>query len=147
MEVRHHRRTIDTGFRLSGAALCGASWMAIRTLAHMRLAPLPASPGLMAAALAIVGLICASAGGAILSNGIRLFDQIEIGERWKTSGAVAAKVAKSAPQAYGLEQHVPLTSLPANYGSGFIKHNPAASPVASLFMLARPASDVEEHRS
>lgn len=84
MQDWHHRRSTDLGLRLGGVALCGVSWLAIRTLVHTRLAPWPASPGLMAFGLAAVGFICASAGAALLSIGHHIFDEIEIGERWRT---------------------------------------------------------------
>ena len=84
MQGWHHRRTTDLGLRLGGVALCGVAWLAIRTLLHMRLAPWSASPGLLALGLAALGFVGASAGAALLSIGHHIFDEVVIGERWRT---------------------------------------------------------------
>jgi hypothetical protein len=92
MQHRHQGRSTDLGLRLSGAALCGVTWLAIRTLFHMRMAPWPASPGTLAYALAVIGFVCGSAGAALLTLGRHIFDEVEIGERWRTRTIVKQSV-------------------------------------------------------
>ena len=97
MQDWHHRRSTDVGLRLGGAMLCGISWLAIRTFVHIRLATLPASPGLLAFALATLGFICASAGSALLTIGHHIFDEVEVSERWRSRPAAKERLEVATP--------------------------------------------------
>lgn len=89
----HHDWRTDIGMRAGGVALCGAAWLAVRTLAHLRFPSLPASPGPLAFALAFAGFVTASAGTAMLALGHHLFDQVEVSERWRPHRPVTGNVS------------------------------------------------------
>lgn len=108
MQTWRHKRTTDLGLRLGGAALSGLSYLAFRSLAEIRLPALPASPGLLAFALAAVGFACASAGCAFLMLGHHVFDQIEISSRWQPHAALErTHKALDADQAARRKQDAP----------------------------------------
>ncbi|MDO6415606.1 hypothetical protein Q4F19_14545 [Sphingomonas sp. BIUV-7] len=92
MRNGYHERTTDFGIRLSGAALCGIAYWALRSLAHMHLT---ASPGWPAFALAALGFLCASLGSAFVMLGRHILDDVEISARWASSSTRAQRDAVS----------------------------------------------------
>ena len=76
----HHSRTTDLSLRLSGAALCGLAWLAIRTLLQQRLS---LGMGPAAFALAGVGFLGASIGAMLLMIGHHIFDDVETSAQWR----------------------------------------------------------------
>jgi hypothetical protein len=115
MDHWHQKRAADIGLRSGGAALCSLSWLAFRTLFHLRLAPWPAAPGSSAFALAAIGFLCASAGAALLVLGHHMFDEIELGERWRASTVVEYRA--DAPTPGNRERFEPLEGALASLSS------------------------------
>lgn len=82
-DVRHDWKT-DIELRLCGAASCGVSYLAIRSLMALHLSESQMSQSALPFFLAGIGFLCASAGAAVLVLGHHIFDQVEISERWRT---------------------------------------------------------------
>ncbi|HEY0594324.1 hypothetical protein [Sphingopyxis sp.] len=80
----HREKRIDTGLRLGGALLGGASSLAVWRLAALHLSGPHPDPGIDALFLAVAAFLCASLGTILLTQGRHIFDRIELGERWRT---------------------------------------------------------------
>jgi hypothetical protein len=81
MAAWHRSRRADLGLRACGLGLCAVAYLAIARL--VAVAQPPQSPGALAFALAAVGFLGASAGGAMALFGSHLFDEVEISARWQ----------------------------------------------------------------
>lgn len=84
MIVWHEKRGADLMLRLGGAALLGCAWLLGRWLwSLVRGYP----PHDVTAPEFLVGMAmfcCASPGAAMVALGRRLFDRVQISERWAT---------------------------------------------------------------
>ena len=81
MTAWHRSRRADLGLRAAGLLFCWLSYAALARLAAMHMAP-PAA-GIAAFGLAAIGFVGASGGSALLFLGNHLFDEIDVGARWR----------------------------------------------------------------
>jgi hypothetical protein len=81
MATWHRSRSADLGLRALGLALCGVAYLALSRLIATTQPAQPASA--IALALAAIGFLGASAGGAMVVLGNHLFDEVEVSARWQ----------------------------------------------------------------
>lgn len=80
MAARHRSWKLDWGLRVLGLICCGIAYAAISHLCAMR--PFCRTPAPLAYALAAIGFVGASAGGALTALGAQLFDPVRVSPRW-----------------------------------------------------------------
>lgn len=78
MGTWHRSWKASIGLRAVGMALCSLAWAAIARLASYP----PTAPGLIPYLLAGLGVISASAGGALAFLGPRLFTPVRVSAPW-----------------------------------------------------------------
>lgn len=74
-------RKADTGLRLLGVVLCAVAYASISHLIALRPTASLAAAGPLAYALAAIGFLSASAGGALTLLGDHLFDEVQVSDR------------------------------------------------------------------
>ena len=89
MRTWHQSWKASIGLRAVGVALCGLAWAAIARLASYP----PTAPGLIPYLLAGLGVISASAGGALAFLGPRLFTPVRVSARWRHNRAAPSRPA------------------------------------------------------
>jgi hypothetical protein len=77
------KQPTDVAIRAAGALCCGASYLAVGGLAHLRIATHAAQPGALAYALAAIAFLGASAGAMLVVLGHHIFDQVQVSGRWQ----------------------------------------------------------------
>lgn len=86
MAAWHRSRKADLGLRLLGLVLCAIAYGSISQLIVVRAAHVGEDPDIFCFALAALGFLAASAGGALTCHGHHLFDEIEVPARWRRRG-------------------------------------------------------------
>ena len=79
-----HSLQSDLGLRGLGLLSLGVSALLIRSLVHLQGQVPHTPPGPLSFLFAALGFLCGSAGGALLTLGHHLFDEVEVSQRWAT---------------------------------------------------------------
>lgn len=80
-----HSLQSDLSLRGLGLLSLGVSVLLIRSLVHYLQGQVPHTPpGPLSFLFAALGFLCGSAGGALLTLGHHLFDEVEVSQRWAT---------------------------------------------------------------